>query len=135
MDKLLKMCQIFDCSLDDLVRGDLTQRDSAAEGAQGQTIPTGPPQDICGYDEHQREMAWKVPTGIACILGGLALGFLVEGIFGASSSQDHGGAILLCMSAGILMGLAFLIPAGMAHSAFVKAHPFIEDFYTEDDRL
>lgn len=23
----------------------------------------------------------------------------------------------------------------MEHSAFVKAHPFIEDFYTEDDRL
>lgn len=26
MDKLLKMCQIFDCSLDDLVQGDLTKR-------------------------------------------------------------------------------------------------------------
>ena len=135
MDKLLKICQIFDCSLDELVRGDVTQRGSVAEGAQMPTVPAGPPQDICGYDEHQREMAWKVPTGIACILVGLALGFLVEGIFRASLSQGYGGVFLLCMSSGILIGLAFLIPAGMAHSAFVKAHPFIEDFYTEDDKL
>ena len=26
MDKLLKLCQIFDCTLDDLVTGDLTAR-------------------------------------------------------------------------------------------------------------
>ena len=26
MDKLIKMCQIFECSLDDLVQGDLTGR-------------------------------------------------------------------------------------------------------------
>ena len=26
------------------------------------------------------------------------------------------------------------MPSGMAHSAFVKAHPFVEDFYTEEDQ-
>lgn len=26
------------------------------------------------------------------------------------------------------------MPSGMAHFAFVKAHPFVEDFYTEEDR-
>ena len=38
------------------------------------------------------------------------------------------------MLTGTLIGLAFLIPAGMAHSAFVKAHPYIQDFYTEEDK-
>jgi len=28
MDKLIKICQLFDCTLDDLVTGDLTQRPS-----------------------------------------------------------------------------------------------------------
>lgn len=55
MDKLLKMCEIFDCTLDELVTGDLT-------------------------------------------------------------------------------GLAFLVPAGMEHTAFQKAHPYVEDFYTDEDR-
>ena len=41
MDKLLKMCQIFECSLDDLVQGDLTGRMPEA----GVTaVPAGPPR-------------------------------------------------------------------------------------------
>ena len=34
----------------------------------------------------------------------------------------------------IFRDVAFLIPAGMTHSEFVRRHPFIEDFYTDDDR-
>ena len=45
MDKLLKMCQIFECGLDDLVQGDLTSRASEPAAA---TVPAGPPTDICG---------------------------------------------------------------------------------------
>lgn len=134
MDKLLKMCQIFDCSLDDLVQGDLTKRHDETGNAQAQTIPSGPPQDVCGYDEHQRKMAWKVPTGIACIIVGVALGFFFEGAFSISSHNGHDGAFIIFTLAGVLAGLAFIIPAGMAHSAFVKTHPFVEDFYTEEDR-
>ena len=36
--------------------------------------------------------------------------------------------------AGIVAGMAVLIPAGMRHSAFVKSHPYIEDFYTEEEK-
>ena len=35
---------------------------------------------------------------------------------------------------GVLAGLAFIIPAGMEHSAFQKAHPYIEDFYTAEEK-
>lgn len=40
MDKLLRMCQIFDCTLDELVQGDLTGRpvEQAASVAPG-TLP------------------------------------------------------------------------------------------------
>ena len=40
MDKLLKLCQIFDCSLDDLVSGDLTARE---EDVAAPEVPAGPP--------------------------------------------------------------------------------------------
>lgn len=51
MDKLLRMCQIFDCTLDELVQGDLTGRpvEPAASVAPGT-----PPVDVVGYDEHMR---------------------------------------------------------------------------------
>ncbi len=131
MDKLLKMCQIFECTLDELVQGDLTQRPAGSAAA---SVPAGPAQDVCGYDEHQRMMAWKVPTGIACILLGIAIGLFFEGALPLASWNGKDGLFTLIVLVGALAGLAFLVPAGMAHAAFVKAHPFVEDFYTEDDR-
>ena len=131
MDKLLKLCQIFDCTLDDLVQGDLTDR---TPDPASPVVPAGPPADICGYDEHQRAMAWKIPTGVACILTFIGIAFFFEGALDLSSWNGHDGLFIIIVLLGILAGLAFLVPAGMAHTAFVKAHPYIEDFYTDDDK-
>ena len=132
MDKLLKLCQIFECTLDDLVQGDLTGRAPEPKTA---SIPVGTLTHIFGYDEHQRMMAWKVPTGVATILVGIAIGLFFEGAVDLASVGARDGLFVIIVLAGILVGLAFLVPAGMDHSAFIKAHPFVEDFYTEDDRL
>ena len=131
MDKLLKLCQIFECSLDDLVQGDLTGRSPDPAAA---TVPAGPPTDVCGYDEHQRMMAWKVPTGIAAILVGIAVGLFFEGAVDLAPAGARDGLFVIIILAGILGGLAFLVPAGMEHAAFQRAHPYVEDFYTDDDR-
>ena len=40
MDKLLKMCQIFECSLDDLVQGDLTGRAGRIRVGDGARRPS-----------------------------------------------------------------------------------------------
>ena len=141
LDKLLKMCQIFDCTLDDLVTGDLSARVSySAENGEGSAshevpqIPAGPPQDICGYEEHQLKLAWKVPTGVAIILLGIALGLLLEGSVELASWNGRDGLFVIIVLLGVLAGLAFLVPAGMDHATFQKAHPFVEDFYTDEDR-
>lgn len=131
MDKLLKLCRIFDCTLDDLVQGDLTGR--APEPARA--VPANvAPQDVCGYDEHRRKMARRIPAGVAVIIAAIGASCLMAGVLGIS--EDGAGTMLAVGAlAGVLAGLAFLVPAGMEHSAFVKAHPYIEDFYTEDDRV
>lgn len=141
LDKLLKMCQIFGCTLDDLVTGDLAARAAAPTDVDEQTaspavaqVPAGPPQDICGYEEHQLKMAWKIPTGVAAILLGIAFGLLFEGSAELASWNGRDGLFVIIVLVGILAGLAFLVPAGMDHAAFQKAHPFVEDFYTDEDR-
>ena len=131
MDKLLKLCQIFECSLDDLVQGDLTARVTETRAA---SVPAGPPTDVCGFDEHQRRLARQVPAGVAAILVGCGLGFLAEGRF-ALLGADADVLVIVLILLGVLVGLAFFIPAGMEHAAFVRAHPYVEDFYTEDDRV
>lgn len=139
MDKLIKMCQIFECSLDDLVQGDLTDRDPVPVAA---TVPSGPATDVCGYDEHMRKYSKHVPTGVASfVLGIVGLVFFEEasgtpGFFNGGIAL--GWSELLGLGAlflGVLAGIGILVSSGMEHSAFVKAHPFIEDFYTEEERL
>ena len=132
MDKLLKICQIFNCTLDELVQGDLIGREPDSQSAP--PVPDGPVTDVCGYDEHMRDYARKVPTGASLIIFGVAVGMLLEGQ--GSFIPDGGQDILMITSIfiGVLAGLVFLIPAFMEHSAFVKAHPYIEDFYTEDEK-
>lgn len=130
MDKLLKICQVFECSLDDLVQGDLTGRSPEPAAA----VPAGPPTDVCGYDEHQRMLAWKVPTGVAAILVGIAIGLFFEGAADLVPVGARDGLFVLIVLAGVLVGLVFLVPACMDHAAFQRAHPYVEDFYTEDDR-
>lgn len=132
MDKLLRICQIFNCSLDELVQGDLTTRTMNEDGAHTHVIPVGPPQDIVGYDEHYRMLARKIATG-SLILGlGFTAGMIISYLATYLPLPIDGDAAFLASS--FLMGifaLALIIPAVLDHKAFVRAHPFIEDFYTE----
>ena len=121
------------------VQGDLTDRAPAPAVA---TVPPGPATDVCGYDDHMRSFAKRVPTGVAAfILGvvGLVLfeeGTALRGLFNSSMAASWGELLgLAALFSGVLVGIGILVSAGMEHSAFVKAHPFIEDFYTDDDRL
>lgn len=131
MDKLLKICQIFECSLDDLVTGDLTSTPINPTAAP--QIPSGPPTDIFGYDEHMRGFALRIATGVALILAGLAACAWVDESFYILEGPRNGLSFMI-FAIGIVAGLAFLIPAGMEHAAFTREHPWIEDFYTAEKK-
>lgn len=139
MDKLLKMCQIFDCTLDELVQGDLTGREKTAASVSGQG---GTPADLFGYDEHMRKFGKRIAIGCAAPIAVDALGVL---FFALGYSDGEGLNVLpdnisialglLSIFIGVACCLGCIIPAGMEHSSFVKSHPFIEDFYTEDEKV
>lgn len=137
MDKLLKMCQIFDCTLDDLVQGDLTTkaptsavqaRASALRAAAG-----GPPQDVCGYDDHMRSFAWKISWGVLAVLVGVALLIATEG-WAEAKAPTLEALGLIPLFAGIAIGVAFILVAAFQHTEFQRSHPYIQDFYTAEDR-
>jgi transcriptional regulator with XRE-family HTH domain len=130
MDKLLKICELFDCSLDELVKGDLTNRPTNATYA----IPAHTtPQDVIGYDEHMRRFANQIAGGVALILLGVACAALLSNV---NFLVDNNSSILVVIGlfTGIALGLALIIPSGMEHAAFVREHPFVEDFYTSEQK-
>lgn len=132
MDKLLKLCEIFGCTLDDLVCGDLTSRPVEPTVS----MPDAAPTDVCGYDEERRSFARSVSAAVACFILGPAASSLLAAL-GRALDIDHrlvdvlGALPVLGL---VAVGVALVVPAGIRHAAFVRSHPFVEDFYTEEDR-
>lgn len=148
MDKLLILCDLFDVTLDDLVLGDVTrERKTVAADDDGAgpadtddqpavPMPAGPVQDVTGYDEHMRRFANRISWGVAVLIFGAAGANAFDGsgsILGADNPYNDVCAFL-CAMAGVIIGCALLIPAGLTHSAFVRKHPYVQDFYTDADR-
>ncbi len=124
MDKLLKICSIFDCTLDELVQGDLTGRETEPSAAC-----CAPPEDVCGYDAHMQSFGRRIALGVAIIIVGVALSSL---FFDRPTDQEGIGATFLLL--GVAVGLVLIIPAGIEHGTFMREHPYIEDFYTPSQR-
>ena len=129
MDKLLRMCALFDCTLDELVTGDLTARSSDAAAR----IPSGKAlQDVTGYDQAMCAFAWKLPLGVAIIGVGAALAVLLsDPTLVPGGINAYAGTLVFV---GIAAGLAVMLPAAFARGGFRKAHPFVDDFYTAEQK-
>ncbi len=113
MEKLLQMCEMFRCNLDDLVRGDV-QADVAA--------------DTAGYDAHMNQFAKHITIGVVLVLAGVTAMFVTYGL----SHLDMLAGLLLFPF--LIAGVAFLVTGGMQHDHYVKKHPQIVPFYTEEEQ-
>lgn len=128
VDKLIKMADLFDCSLDELVSGDLTQRVVKPSEVVPSDVPAA---DVCGYDNHMRKFARSIATGVALVIGGIAFAVVADALLSEALSDAITPAVIILF---IAAGLGLILPAGVGHSAFTKAHPFVEDFYTAEQR-
>ena len=106
MDKLLRMCALFECTLDELVCGDLTARPAA----EASSVPAGKPQDVTGYDQAMRTFAWKLPLGIAVIILGAALALLLSDPALMPTLEVRNFATALVF-VGAAAGLALILPS------------------------
>lgn len=136
MDKLIKLCDLFACSLDDLVRGDLTQDVSPiAEAIEVEAeVADGPAAvevaDACGYDEHMRRRAWDIAAGVATIVMSFGVNFFIVGGYGSMTA----GVSIVIHLIGVAVGLCFFVPAHRSHAAFREEHPVVEDFYAPQEK-
>ena len=152
MDKLLMICDLFGCTLDDLVLGDVSRPAASASAAGSSNVDSSAEaasplaassktagiiapiaelaQDITGYDEHRRRFALLIAGGVAAIIAGAGIGNLFDSdnsILGVTPLNDFLTFLGICV--GVIIGLAMLIPGGMSHTDFKRRHPYVEDFY------
>lgn len=162
MDKLIKMTGIFGCTLDELVMGPSDQdvaddralaaatgepvadSASAAEeqpasqgagaGSRNECAPSlEPATDTYGYDAHMRSHAKRLASGVAVIIAGVPAFIAANGLLGADSEAVNVFSLALLLGF-IIAGLALIIPSAMGHSAFMREHPVVRDFYSLADK-
>ncbi len=115
MDKLLQICEIFHCSMDDLVKKDISM------------IYV---EDKAHYDTHINQFSKMTALGVGLILFGLSVSQFLE--IGLSPElKELTTAVFFIF---LIIAVAIFIVMGLQHSEFEKKNPYIEDFYTEEER-
>ena len=130
MDKLLRLCDLFGCTLDELVCGDLADRSADEASCMPDALV---PQDVCGYDQEMRAFARKASLGAFVVLTGASLALLLSDSFLVPQPSIRNCMVALVF-VGFAAGAAIVVPALFERRAFRKAHPFVEDFYTPEQK-
>lgn len=119
MDKLLQLANLFHCSLDDLVQKD---------------ISTQYVKDKCNYDEFMNQFSKRITTGVGLILSGLTLMIFLAAVLPEKQGFDMEalGAIVFFLF--VVAAVAIFIVSGLQMGYFEKKYPYIENFYTENEK-
>ena len=113
MDTILKLCDLFDVSLDTLLRGDAAAETQA---------------DTAGYDKHMNTFTWQVTLSISGILLGVVL---MVGALALGLPEELSTALFLLV---LTIAVVVLIAGGIQHDNFCKRYPVIPDFYTQEEK-
>ena len=113
MDTLLRLCELYEVSLDLLLRGDVQASLRA---------------DTDGYDAFFRAHSLRVSLAVGGILLGVALMLLT---MAAGLAETLSVALLLAV---IALCVVVLVASGLLEDDFRKKHPTVPDCYTQEER-
>ncbi|MBD5520644.1 MAG: helix-turn-helix transcriptional regulator [Lachnospiraceae bacterium] len=113
MDKLLQLCETFNCRLDDMIKGDISSLYV---------------EDKAHYDEHMNLFSKMTAIGVGLILFGLAVMSFLSGI---GINDDLSAMVFFVF---LIIAVAIFIVMGIRHSDFEKKNPCIENFYSEEEK-
>lgn len=111
-DKILQMCDMFHCNMDDLMRGNLEEV----------TV-----EDTAQYDRHMNMFSKMIALGVGLILLGGSVQLLLEGIGTIESISDM--AMLIFVTVAVFI----LVVAGINHTTFRQKYPNMKQFYKEEE--
>ena len=118
-DKLLQLAELFHCTLDDLMRKDISS----------QYI-----EDKSNYDQHKNQFSKRITLGVCLILSGLTLTCFLQAVLPYREGLDRDGLSGIVFLLFVVVAVAIFIVTGLQDGYFTKKHPYIEDFYSEEEK-
>lgn len=111
MEKLLRICELFSCNLDTLLRGDVEQSQQ---------------EDTAQYDRAMNTFSKRIATGVGLLIAGLGVQCLLSSFARMEPVAD------MCLMLFVVIGVILLVLAKLDRDGFIKRHPVIAPFYTEE---
>ncbi len=112
MDAILRLCDLFSCDMDTLLRGDVSRRFG---------------EDAAAYDQHMNVFSAAIAAGVGLILGGVTLILLLVALGVAAELATIVFFVLL------IAAVVIFIVSGMNHDAFLRRHPNAGPCYTQEE--
>ncbi len=125
-EKLIALCNVFGCKLDDLVRGEI-QSNSANTSTAGQD------SILRQYDQLMNKFSLGISIGVGIILLGITALLSITALkpFGYTSVAYYDTLGLVALLCSVAIGVPFFIVNGMKLANFKLKHPQIEARYPE----
>lgn len=114
LDKLMNLCELFHCTLDDLLKGDMKELKGLSR------------ED---YEHHEKSRIRNITTGILIILAGVC-----SYCFLTPTMQDKEDILNIVFMVFVLIGTIILVFAGMKDASFKRKYLSVpQDIYTEEE--
>ena len=118
-EKIINICELFDCSMDELVKGKITENVK---------------KDNNDYDAVFTKAARGIAFGVGLILVGVSIMLTLLGLAQNENAEDTNALIGVVM---ILIGVVFAVPMfiinGTMIDDFKKKNPVMANVYSEDE--
>ena len=112
MDAILRLCDLFSCDMDTLLRGDVSRRFG---------------EDSAAYDQHMNRFSAAIAAGVGLILGGITLMMFLVALGIAE------GLATAVFFVPLIAAVVVFIVAGMNHDTFLRRHPNAGPRYTPEE--
>lgn len=119
MDKLLQLADFFHCSLDDMVKQDVSS----------QYV-----EDKSHYDSFYDKFSKQITLGVGLILMGITTMLFLIAVLPEKPGFDMESLSAIIFFIFLAIAIAIFVVAGLQSDYFEKEHPYIEDFYTKEER-
>lgn len=119
VETLIRLCDIFDCNMDTLVRGDAEAKVLEKAPVSLSDIDAG---ITSKYDKHMNAFSLLISLGVALILFGVSLTVFISGFSGGALP-----AVIVLLSA-IAISVSGFIFCGITHTNFMKENPSIPPY-------
>lgn len=111
-ETILRLCGLFHCDMDTLLRGDVSRRFG---------------EDAAAWDKHMNTFAAAIAAGVGLVLLGVTLLLFLGGFF----LQELLGVVIFFLF--LIAAVTTFITSGMGHDAFLRQHPGIGPCYTPEE--